>query len=173
MAKKMRTAKKALKARKIPVFKIDGLLIRNLKTKLKLVISKQDCTRGAKKAPNACAAALAAVRQVPNCLEARVHINRIFLRIKEDAGKEYWLRGKAPNSLRTEIATFDRGGSFDPGVYDINPLSPSEMATGKAHSPPTLIKGRPEHKRAKVHRLHGVRSDARTEFNSMKLRRAK
>lgn len=156
-------AKKAL-PRKKPVYTIDGLPIRNLRTRIKLVITKQDCTRGAKKAPNACAAALAAVRQVPHCSEARVHINRVFLRIKDEAGKEYWLRGKAPASLRTEIATFDRGGSFDPGVYDINPLSPSEAPTGSAHSKASFKRGRLGYQRAKPHILNGVRGSASSEY---------
>jgi hypothetical protein len=163
MAKRAVKKTKKLKSRKTPVYTIEGLPIRNLKTKLKLVISKQDCTRGAQKAPNACAAALAAVRQVPNCLEARVHINRIFLRIK-DGAKEYWLRGKAPNSLRTEIATFDRGGTFDPGVYDINPLSPSEEPNGRANSLGAPKRGRHDHKRSKPHILKGIRGNALSEY---------
>lgn len=169
MAKKALPAKKA-KKQKTPVYLIDGLHVRNLKEKIKLVISKQDCARGATKAPNACAAALAAARQIPNCLEARVHINRIFLHIKE-GDKEYWLRGKAPGALRTEIASFDKGGTFEPGVYDINPLSPSELAKVGAHSPAAKSKGMHNHKRRpprKLHFLHGIRGGAHTEYRHPK-----
>lgn len=126
------------------VYEIDGLKVRNLTKQIKLVISEQDCKRGNSKAPNSCAAALAAVRQVPNCSEARVHIGRVYLRVKASNSRaEYWLRGKTPGALRTEIATFDRGGSFEPGVYSINPLSPSQQPAGKGRgTPPKFGRGR-------------------------------
>src|SRR6266851_5364280 len=92
-------------------YTIDGLPVRNLKHKIRLVISDEDCKKGNKKKPEACAAALAATRQVPNCSEARIHVGRVFLKLKNKKGS-YWLRGKTTGALRTEIATFDRGGTF-------------------------------------------------------------
>jgi hypothetical protein len=140
--------------------KINGLPVRNLVKRISLVISAEDCKKATKKAPNSCAAALACVRRVPNCLESRVHIGRIFLRIKEGK-KEYWLRGKAPQALRTEIIAFDRGGTFDPGVYIINPLAASELR--QMH----VGKHKPTHKRggrAKPRILTNIRGNAHVEY---------
>src|SRR6266446_610089 len=125
-------------------YTIDGLPVRNLKHKIRLIISDEDCKKGNKKAPAACAAALAATRQVPNCSEARIHVGRVFLKLKNKK-QAYWLRGKTTAALRTEIATFDRGGTFEPGIYDINPLTKSEMPFGKrkGHHPPRFGHGRP------------------------------
>src|SRR3989442_11030231 len=45
----------------------------------RLLLEKKKCKRGSTKTPNSCEAALAAVRQVPNCTEARIHVRSIFL----------------------------------------------------------------------------------------------
>lgn len=153
------------------VYEIDGLKVRNLTKQIKLVISEQDCKRGNTKTPNSGAAALAAVRQVPNCSEARIHIGRIYLRVKADNSRaEYWLRGKTPNALRTEIATFDRGGSFEPGVYSINPLSPSERPDGRSSGgKPKLGRGRKGKHRTPGHTLRllkNIRGSAHSEYRA-------
>ena len=146
-------------------YTIDGLPVRNLKHKIRLVISDEDCKKGNKKAPQACAAALAATRQVPNCSEARIHIGRVFLKMGNGDKKLYWLRGKTTGALRTEIATFDRGGTFEPGIYDINPLSESELPTGKARGPtPKLGHGRPGKHRRSPKVLRDVRGGGRSEY---------
>ncbi len=143
-------------------YTIDGLPVRNLKHKIRLIISEDDCKKGNKKAPALCAAALAATRQVPKCNEARIHIGRVFLKISN----KYWLRGKTTGALRTEIATFDRGGTFDPGIYDINPLSKSELPTGKQRGKkPKFGHGRPGKHRRSPKILHDVRGSGRKEYN--------
>jgi hypothetical protein len=147
------------------VFRIDGLPVRNLTKKITLVISAEDCRKATKKAPNSCAAAIAAVRRVPNCLECRVHLGRIFLRIKEGK-KEYWLRGKTPNALRTEITAFDRGGSFDPGVYDIMPLSLSDRPNGRTQSTSKKNKNRKGGPKRKLRHLTNVRGNAHVEYGA-------
>ena len=141
--------------------KIDGLPVVNLKKKIKLVISKGDCAGASKKAPEACAAAKAAIRQIPNCTEARVHINRVYLKI----GKT-WHRGMAPNSLRSEIVAFDRGGSFAPGIYAISTLPPSQ-ASGSAHSLDAPKRGNPNNKRPQHYTLD-VRANAHREYGGNK-----
>jgi len=150
--------------------KIDGLPVRNLTKKIRLVISEQDCKRGNTKTPNSCAAALAAVRQVYGCTEARIHIGRVFLRVQDKGKKkEHWLRGKTTGGLRTEIATFDRGGAFEPGIYDINPLAPSERPTGKRKgNKPKFKHGRPGKHRKSPKVLHGVRGSGRAEYTPHK-----
>jgi hypothetical protein len=167
MAKLKSVRLSAIPAKKPKGFKvgvqqtIDGLPVKNLTKSIKLEISAADCTRGKAKMPNSCAAALAAVRQVPNCAEARVHLNRIYLRV----GKIWW-RGKVPNALRTEIAAFDKGGKFSPGSFMINPLSPSERPEGERTGGVDKV----DHgKRGKVprhlpHHLVGVRGGAREEY---------
>jgi len=146
-------------------YTIDGLPVRNLKHKIRLIISDEDCKKGNKKVPGACAAALAATRQVPNCSEARIHVGRVFLKLKNKK-QVYWLRGKTTGALRTEIATFDRGGTFEPGVYDINPLTKSERPTGKARgTKPKLGHGRPGKHRRSAKILHNVRGSGRKEYN--------
>ena len=61
---------------------IDGLPVKNLTKKIKLVITKADCIKGKSKAPNACAAAVACTRQLPGCIEARVHVGRVYIKVR-------------------------------------------------------------------------------------------
>ena len=162
MVVRKKRAKKSKKSYgKLPPMKIDGLPVVNLKKKIRLVISERDCKSASKKAPEACAAAMAAMRQIPNCTEARVHVNRVYLKI----GK-VWHRGTAPNSLRSEIVAFDRGGTFAPGVYAINTLPPSQ-ATGRAHSLDAPKRGNPNNKRPQHYTLD-VRTNAHREYSGNK-----
>jgi len=148
------------------LYTIEGLEVRNLKHKIRLTISDEDCKKGNKKAPGSCAAALAATRQIPHCHEARIHIGRVFLKMGNGNKKLYWLRGKTTGALRTEIATFDRGGTFEPGIYDINPLTTSELPTGKriGHHPPRFGRGRPGKHRRSPKVLRDVRGSGRKEY---------
>ena len=159
----MQKSRRVQKERRI--YTIEGLPVRNLKHKIRLTISDEDCKKGNKKAPNACAAALAATRQIPHCHEARIHIGRVFLKMGNGNKKLYWLRGKTTGALRTEIATFDRGGTFEPGVYDINPLSPTELPTGKRRgNVPKFGHGRPGKHRRSPKVLSDVRGGGRLEY---------
>jgi|HubBroStandDraft_1064217.scaffolds.fasta_scaffold192151_2 hypothetical protein len=103
---------------------IEGKPVLNAKRRITLHISPADVTKGAKKNPLGCAAALTAMREIPNCTKAKVHLGRVYLFNEE---KKSWLRFKTSDALRTEIVAFDRGGSFTPGEYDLIPLSPSEL----------------------------------------------
>ena len=145
---------------------IDGLPVKNLTKKIKLVITKADCIKGKSKAPNACAAAVACTRQLPGCIEARVHVGRVYIKVREGR-KEFWLRGKTPGGLRTEIATFDRGGRFEPGTYDINPLCPTDRANGRRQGhTPKVARSNGDNPRPKPKLLKGVRGDAREEYRA-------
>lgn len=134
--------------------KIKGLPVRNATKKVKIVIAPQDCKFGSSKEPGSCAAARAALRQVPRCSEVRIHLSRSYLRVGN-----VWFRYITPDSLRGEIVTFDRGGKFDAGEYYFNPMSKSHRKRmGKAQgSKPKHPRGRPGHQRAKYHRIEGVR----------------
>lgn len=106
--------------------KINGKPVVAAKRRLTLHISAADVRKGNTKDPGACAAALAAIREVPNCVAARVHLGRVYL-----LQKDKWLKFKTPDALRSEIIAFDRGGKFQPGEYDLRPLSPSDLVKKK------------------------------------------
>lgn len=100
---------------------IAGKKVVNGTRKVKLHISAAD-TKAKKGDPQNCAAARAILRQVPNCVAARVHVGRVYL-LKKDG---LWHRYKTPDALRTEVVAFDRGGRFVPGDYELIPVSPSD-----------------------------------------------
>ncbi len=158
-ATKKRTAKSYVKRFEAT---IGGLPVKNITKPILLSVSPTDCKLGNKKAPGSCAAALAAVRQIPNCVEARIHIGRVFFLVN-DGNKKYWLRGKTPNALRTEIATFDRGGTFEPGEFKINPLSASELADHHPVSHKPVKNKKPNSKKLPTI-LHNVRTNAHSEY---------
>lgn len=89
-----------------------------------LHISAMDTKKGGVKDPGACAAALAAMREIPNCTAARIHLGRAYIFNEK---KKHWIRFKTPEALRGEIIAFDRGGSFEPGEYKLAPMSPSDL----------------------------------------------
>lgn len=131
---------------------IGGKKVVNAKKRVTLTISEADARTGASKEPNACAAAKAAMREVPNCVEARIHIGRAYLL---DKHQNKWVRYKTSDALRSEIIAFDRGGSFEPGDYDLIPLSPSDLAP-KRERPSAGVGGKPKQHR-RLHVVKGIR----------------
>lgn len=125
---------------------IAGKKVVDAKRSAKIVITKRDTETGDNKNPSSCAAALAAKRDVPECLSARVHIGRVYVEHKDK-----WVRYFTPDALRTEIVAFDRGGSFQPGEYVLKPPAVSETVEGrhKAYTDKAYPKGRSEAQRAK------------------------
>lgn len=140
--------------------KIDGLPVKNLTRPITLEITEQDCAKGNARQPGSCAAALAIVREYPNCTGAKVHLGRVFIKI----GNRHWLRGKTTGALRTEIAAFDKGGNFDPGSYRILPLSPSELADNR-HSGGKNAHGKSKTKKRTLHFTKNVRGNAHIEYS--------
>lgn len=100
---------------------INGKKVVDATRKAKIHITQTDATKGANKDPAACAAARAAKRDIADCISARVHIGRVYVETKDK-----WIRYFTPEALRTEIIAFDRGGTFQPGVYELKPTGPSE-----------------------------------------------
>lgn len=139
--------------------KIDGLPVKNLTRPITLEITEQDCAKGNARAPNSCAAALAIVREYPNCTGALVHLGRVFIKI----GNRHWLRGKTTGALRTEITAFDKGGNFDPGSYRILPLSPSEVEANR-HSGGRKP-GKSNKPKRTLHFTKNVRGNAHIEYS--------
>jgi hypothetical protein len=107
---------------------IGGKPVMDAKRGITLHISAADTKAGANKNPGACAAALAAMKGIPNCTAARVHLGRAYI---FDEKKKHWLRFKTPEALRSEIIAFDRGGQFEPGDYMLKPLAPSDLIPKK------------------------------------------
>jgi hypothetical protein len=106
---------------------IYGKPVVNGKRKVLLHISPADIKSGKSRIPGACAAAQALMRTIPNCVKARVHLGRTYI-MKDD---EQWYRYKTPEALRTEIVALDRGGRFEPGDYELRPMSPSDLLPHK------------------------------------------
>lgn len=106
---------------------INGKRVVDATSKAKIHITQTDTIKGANKDPGACAAARAAARDITGCLSARVHIGRVYIEHKNK-----WVRYQTPEALRTEIIAFDKGGSFQPGHYELRPPSPtSELGRRK------------------------------------------
>lgn len=122
---------------------------------LVVTIQPRDISKGKDKRPEACAAAKAAVRGIPNCVEARVHLSRVYIKRRD---RDVWERYNTGGALRSEIMAFDRGGRFEPGEYTLTPLAPSQR-TGKKSGTETNRNRKSPSKRARKH-LHvaqGVR----------------
>lgn len=138
--------------------KINGKKVVDATKPATINITKHDTTAGDNKNPSSCAAARAAVRDF-ECVSARVHIGRVYI---EEAKR--WVRYKTPDALRTEIVAFDKGGSFQPGEYVLNPPAPSARlarsgsATGKTKKKPSRTKS-PRKLIAKIkrHEVTGIR----------------
>jgi hypothetical protein len=129
----------------------------NASRKIVVRISARDIRTGKNKDPGSCAAARALIREVPNCVAARVHLGRTYLQ-RED---KTWLRYRTPEALRTEIIAFDRGGRFEPGEYELRPLSPADRGRRHVKKAAATAQEDPRHKAnktpRKLHVAKGVR----------------
>ena len=101
---------------------IDGLKVYDARKPIEITITAADVRSGVNKRPDSCAAACA-IKRLPVCQEARVHISRVYIKVD---GK--WLRYATPTPLRREIVAFDRGGRFEPGTYKLIPLYKSDRS---------------------------------------------
>lgn len=133
---------------------VNGKKVVDATSPLRIKVTPRDAKLGANKDPGACAAARAAKREVPNCISARVHLGRVY--IEE---KNRWIRYKTPDSLRSEIIAFDRGGEFDPGEYELLPPSPADRLGARTRKNKDKDRtGANSGKRArKMHVTRGVR----------------
>lgn len=106
--------------------KLSGAAVADAEAPLPLKITKADVRQGALKNATSCAAARALCNA--GFTEARVHVARTYVKTK----KGNWLRYSTPPALRAEIIAFDRGGTFEPGEYQLSPLQPSERVEARA-----------------------------------------
>lgn len=130
---------------------IDGKPVIDTRKKIVLTITPRDVANGKKKAADCCAAAKACVRQF-GAKSARVYTSRVYIEMPE-----HWLRFHTPESLRTEIVSFDRGHAFEPGEYPLTPMQKSK-ATGKRQGSNTPK--RRAKRRAPYHIVKGIRARA-------------
>lgn len=136
---------------------INGKKVVDATKPISIHITKRDTTDGANKDPGACAAARAVKRDVPECVNARVHIGRVYVETEKK-----WIRYETPDALRTEIIAFDRGGSFSPGDYKLQVPAKRERPSGPS-GPSGTMKGANKKRRkvlvAKVkrHEVSGIR----------------
>lgn len=136
---------------------INGKKVVDATSKAKIHITQTDAIKGANKDPGACAAARAAKRDIADCLSARVHIGRVYVEHKTK-----WVRYFTPDALRTEIIAFDRGGTFQLGVYELKP--PSKTETEEA---------RKEYRTDDRHKNKKAAAKAKSPRNTLKIARIK
>ena len=98
---------------------IDGLPIRNATESLVLHITGPDVKSARIKRPDFCVVAQAVKRET-RAKQVRVHLGRVYVRTTGT----HWTRYITPGSLRTEIISFDRGGSFSLGVHTLGKIGP-------------------------------------------------
>lgn len=138
---------------------IAGLKVVDARKPLTITINSVDVKKGANKDPAACAAARSLVRN-GHCTEARVHLGRTYIKTKNERGSQVWVRYMTPESIRTEIVSFDRGAQFDEGEYTLRPPSRS-MRLNRGHAVGSdTNRTKPKHKqiaRIKHHQVSGVR----------------
>lgn len=145
--------------------KINGKPVVNATRAITLHISPLDIKKGGLKSPGTCAAAQAAMREIPNCTMARIHLGRAYI---FDAKKQVWNKFQTTDALRTEVVAFDRGGKFEPGSYKIRPLSPSDAepkkkaraVTGNSGGGTGPLSSYIQKKPRKLHVVRGVRRRA-------------
>jgi hypothetical protein len=132
---------------------IQAYPVKNATKPLVLAILPSDIEQATRKDPATCAIACAARRSFGTD-EVRIHLSRIYVRV----GKE-WRRYMTPDSLRSEIIAFDRGGSFSPGEHWLATPPPAKR-TGKRQGSDTASSGGRGKKRRAYHYTDDVRPPA-------------
>jgi hypothetical protein len=135
--------------------RIDGELVANGMTRLRVNVTKADIENGQPMNPNACAIARACLREVRNVVAAKVHKGRLYLKFE---GQARWRRWTVPEYATREIVAFDRGGRFIPQQIDFSPPPVLVLARYRPEKKP---RRGPQRKRARMHRTMDVRDEAR------------
>jgi len=130
---------------------LDGLPVYDATEPLIIEIVKADIRSRDRKNPEKCALAQACKREL-HVTEARAYLSRLYIK-----HGDHWLRYQLPETVRTEVASFDRGGGFSQGTYRIPPLSPSKWSGGRTRGDGT---GKPKTMPARqTHRkIEGLRA---------------
>jgi hypothetical protein len=96
------------------LLEIDGLPVKDAKKSIRLEIMREDIANARKKNPNCCAVAKACTRGL-NVKAVKVHLTRLYLNTDGKCFTRYIVGG----AMRSEIIAFDRGGKFQPGMYNL------------------------------------------------------
>lgn len=113
---------------------LDGLPIVDAKKSLDVEVLDKDIKNSKSKAPDKCAFAVACMR-VLKAKEVRVHLGRTYVRHNGQ-----WIRYVTSQRLTKEIVAFDRGGSFEAGVYRLTAPPPTKKLGSKIKTGPKLKK---------------------------------
>lgn len=134
---------------------IDGLPVIDAKEPIELHISAGDIANADLKDPSDCVVARACRRDL-HVKEARVHLGRIYLRVN----KGNWLRYLTPRPLRSEIISFDRGGTFEPADFTLAAPYPKARLGKRTGGASRNARPRPgpKTKRRKPHVVTNVRN---------------
>ncbi len=140
------------------ITQIDGRPIINATKPVTLEVNGKDIAKADRKEPLDCVVARACRRDL-GAKEVRVHLTRIYIRF----GDGGWQRFATPPSMRADIIAFDRGGTFPPGTFVLNPPPPSQRATGKRKgSEPQFSHASKNPNRKKRTRHYHVTEDVRS-----------
>lgn len=140
------------------VTQIDGKPIIDATKPVELEIGPRDIAKADRKEPLDCAVARAG-RRCLGAKEVRVHLSRIYIRF----GDGSWQRFVTPKSMRTDIIAFDRGGSFPPGTFTLEPPKHSQKNTGaRKGTDPKHSHARNNPNRKKRVRSYRVTEDVRS-----------
>jgi hypothetical protein len=134
---------------------INGLPIRNATESLLLHITGPDVKSARIKRPDFCVVAQAVKREL-HAKEVRVHIGRVYVRTTGT----HWTRYITPGSLRAEIISFDRGGTFALGVHTLQKIGP--VKTHHAGKTQGTRKAGKQTKTGKKRRAYHAVRDVRT-----------
>lgn len=133
------------------IVQINGKKVVDANYRMAVLVTPEDIKKGDRKKPNACAVALACVRQL-DAESAVVNLTRTYIEFPKR-----WVRFATPASVRTEIVAFDQGGKFTPGQYVMSPPAPTQRSGAATKR----VRGtRKYKKRAKPHHPEGVRARA-------------
>jgi hypothetical protein len=102
------------------ITKFDNLPVIDAKHPIKIVVNARDVSNADNKNPADCVLARACRRNL-DVPEVRIHLSRAYVR----ANKGNWTRYIVPQSARSEIIAFDRGGKFETGEFVLTPPTKS------------------------------------------------
>ena len=96
------------------LLEIDGLPVKDAKKSIRLEIMREDIVNARKKDSTCCAVAKACKRGL-SVKAVKVHLTRLYLNTDGKCFTRYIVSG----AMRSEIIAFDRGGKFQPGMYNL------------------------------------------------------
>jgi hypothetical protein len=110
---------------------LEGLPIVDAEDAMDLHVQKRDIKRTAAKDPGHCALAECMKREYGE-QDVRVYLSRAYV-----LHGDHWVRYTVSALAQREITAFDRGGSFEPGLYRLYAPSPSSrLDYSKKKQPP-------------------------------------